>query len=194
MRLIRRAATSLAIAIVVAWRFAASASACSPPFEEPTIRALGPDQVVVVGTIGERVAGGRVFHVERWFNGGVPTARILIAFKEGEPVGDCSYPVSAGQTLIIAPNHEPDGRLSADLTTLQANPTDPRGQRFVAEAMALFGPGVVPPAVEETAVTTDTETGAPGAGVIVVGGLVLAVGLVFAGVVVVAARRQRPHA
>ena len=50
-----------------------------------------------------RVANGRLFHVERWFNGGPPTTPIVIGFKEGEPIGDCSYPVAAGMHLIIAP-------------------------------------------------------------------------------------------
>jgi hypothetical protein len=127
---------------------ASSALACSPPFEPITIRGLGPQQVVVVGTIGERVAGGRIFHVERWFNGGVPSAEIVIAFKEGEAVGDCSYPVQTGQHLIIAPILEADGRLSADLVTLQADPASDVGQAYLREATALYGPGVVPPAAE----------------------------------------------
>jgi hypothetical protein len=70
----------------------------------------------------------------------------VIAFKEGEPIGDCSYPVSAGMEMIIAPVVEPDGRLTADLVTLQADPTSDAGRRFLAEAEALFGPGVVPAA------------------------------------------------
>jgi hypothetical protein len=79
------------------------AAACSPPMERPTIRALGPGQIVVLGTVGERVAGGRLFHVERWFNRGPSGTPIVIAFKEGEPVGDCSYPVRTGERKIIAP-------------------------------------------------------------------------------------------
>lgn len=122
----------------------AAALACSPPFEDPTIRALGPDQLVVIGTTGERVPGGRLFHVERWFNWPDPGTPIVIAFKEGEPMGDCSYPVAIGTHLIIAPLRQPDGRLSADLGTLQADPTTDAGRRYVAEAIALFGPGVVP--------------------------------------------------
>lgn len=131
--------------IVVAVSFPAAAAACSPPFEEPTIRALGPDQLVVIGTTGERVPGGRLFHVERWFNWPDPGTPIVIAFKEGEPMGDCSYPVAIGTHLIIAPLRQPDGRLSADLGTLQADPTTDAGRRYVAEAIALFGPGVAPP-------------------------------------------------
>ena len=123
------------------------ASACSPPFERPTIEALGPAHLVVVGTVGERVPGGRLFHVERWFNGGEPGTPIVIGFKEGEPVGDCSYPVSTGEHKIIAPWREPDGSLYADLGTLQADPASADGQGYVDEATALFGPGVVPPAV-----------------------------------------------
>jgi len=118
------------------------ASACSPPFD-PSIRALGPDQIVLVGTTGERVDGGRLFHVERAFNATLTTP-VVIAFKEGEPVGDCSYPVDPGQHLIIAPYREPDGRLRADLGTLQANPESEAGVGYLAEAVELFGDGNVP--------------------------------------------------
>ena len=119
-------------------------SACSPPFEEPTIRALGPAQVVVLGVTGELVGGGRLFHVQRWFNGGVPATPIVIAFKEGEPIGDCSYPMFPDRRLIIAPDMAPDGTLSASLVTLQADPGTDVGRRYLAEAIELFGPGVAP--------------------------------------------------
>ena len=125
----------------------ASASACSPSFN-PTIRELGPEQVVVVGRVGEKVAGGRVFYVERWFNGGEPMTPIVIGFKEGEPVGDCSYPVVMGEHKIIAPMLEADGTLYADLGTLQADPDSVEGRKYVAEAIALFGQGIVPVGVD----------------------------------------------
>ena len=144
LRHARRLTPLLALAALLAQP--AVAAACSPPFEEPTIRALGPRQVVVVGTIGEKLAAGRVFQVERWFNGAAPSSRIIIAFKEGEPLGDCSYPVFEGQRLIIAPDMHPDGTLSAILPTLQADPESDLGRRYVAEAVALFGPGFVPEA------------------------------------------------
>jgi hypothetical protein len=172
-----------------------SARACSPPFEEPTIRALGPDQVVLVGTIGEKVAGGRLFHVERWFSGGVPGTPVLIAFKEGEPVGDCSYPVQAGQHLLIAPYADAAGRLSADLATLQADPDTPDGRRYVAEAVELFGPGVVPPVippvVEIASPPPEPVDGTWMAGVAL--GIAAIVALLF-GLVIVAARRGSPGA
>jgi hypothetical protein len=133
-------------AILLVFAIPAPVVACSPPFN-PTIGALGPDQVVVVGTIGEPVEGGRLFHVERAFNG-PSTTPIVIAFKEGEPVGDCSYPVHAGQRLIIAPFMEDGGRLSADLGTLQADPASEDGKRYLAEAEALFGPGSLPDEAE----------------------------------------------
>ena len=136
----------VAVAILAALAMPATAAACSPPFNS-TIEELGPAQVVVVGTIGEPVAGGRLFHVERAFNG-PSTTPIVIAFKEGEPVGDCSYPVHAGERLIIAPFMEESGRLSADLGTLQAGPDTPDGLRYLNEAEALFGPGIVPGVAE----------------------------------------------
>jgi hypothetical protein len=94
------------------------ALACSPPFN-PTIEALGPSQLVPVGTIGERVNGGRLFHIERAFNG-------------------------PATTPIIAPFMEDGGLLSADLGTLQATPDSPDGLRYLNEAETLFGPGIVP--------------------------------------------------
>jgi hypothetical protein len=149
---------------------------CSPPFQ-PTIEELGPAQVVV-GTIGERVAGGRLFLVERWFNVDAAVTPIVIAFKEGPAVGDCRYPVETGQHLIIAPVME-GGRLSADLGTLQADPDSADGQRYIEEATRLFGPGVVPVPTAEVEPETLVEIEMPvwtvpfaGLGVLAVAALV----------------------
>lgn len=152
----RRALFLISSVLVLIWLMPAAVLACSPPFD-PTIRALGPEQVVIVGTIGERVRGGREFHVRRWFNGDPPAATVVIAFKEGAPVGDCSYWVTPGADLIIAPYREADGRLSADLATLQADPATDEGRAYVAEATALFGPGM---ALRPTA---EDQSSVPGA-------------------------------
>lgn len=162
-----------------------TALACSPPFN-PNIRELGPAQLVVVGTVGERVRGGRLFHVERWFNGGEPGTPIVIAFKEGEPIGDCSYPVATGERKIIAPWREQDGRLSADLGTLQADPNTEDGRRYLNEAVALFGPGVVPEPVAGAVDLVPTSDGLPAE--LIIGAVVLA----FAGVLVGLVARWRP--
>ena len=144
---VRRTVLGGMLAGVLVARTATPALACSPPFD-PSIEALGPSQLVVVGTTGERVERGRLFHVERWFNGPAPMTPIVIAFKEGEPIGDCSYPVAAGTHLIIAPMRLEDGSLYADLGTLQADPATEQGRAYVAEAERLFGPGLVPVAAE----------------------------------------------
>lgn len=125
---------------------AAPVVACSR-VQDATIAALGPQQVVLVGRTGEPVPGGRAFHVERWFNGSGP-ATITIAFKEGEPVGDCSYRVHAGWHLVIAPLRNADGTLAADLGTLQADVDSDAGRGYIAEAERLFGPGIVPASAE----------------------------------------------
>ena len=65
----RSVVASAGLMVVFLFLRPGSAAACSPPFEQPTIAALGPAQVVVVGMTGERVGGGRLFHVTRWFNG-----------------------------------------------------------------------------------------------------------------------------
>lgn len=180
---------ALAGSAALAGSFVTVTLACSPPFEKPTIRALGPAPVVLIGTIGERVAGGRQFHVERSWNG-PKVSPIVIAFKEGEPIGDCSYPVSTGQALIIAPYGQLDGGLSADLSTLQADPSSDDGRRYIAEAEALFGAGVIP--VAATAPPATTVDGDPVAGIDVVPfavALVAALGLF--GIVILVARRRR---
>ena len=120
----------------------APVAACSPPFE-PSIAALGPGQVVLIGTTGDPVPGGRAFHVERWFNATGP-ATTTIAFKEGEPIGDCSYPVFPGMHMVIAPFQDVPGHLTADLGTLQADPDSDLGRQYIAEAERLFGPGSAP--------------------------------------------------
>ena len=141
-RFVRASAFALAV-VASALADASPVAACSPPFE-PSIAALGPDQVVLLGRIGERVEGGRLFHVERQWNADSRTSPIVIAFKEGEPVGDCSYPVSTGQHLVIAPERDPDGRLTANLATLQADPGNADGEAYLAEARSLYGEGTVP--------------------------------------------------
>ncbi len=170
-------------------------TACSPPIEPPTIEALGPGQIVVVGTTGELVMGGRLFHVERWFNGDAAVTPIVIAFKEGEPIGDCSYPVSAGSRLIIAPYME-EGRLSANLGTLQADPDSEAGRRYVEEAVRLFGPGVAPapnPDVPSPIPTQATGTNAVGEATMGAALILLALGLVAFGGAVFLVRIRRPR-
>jgi hypothetical protein len=141
----RTAARALLVAVAIgsALLAPASALACSA-VANPTIAALGPAQVVLLGVTGDRVPAGRLFHVERAWNGQVATSPIVIAFKEGEPVGDCSYPVASGTRLVIAPWREAGGALSADLATLQANPLSEDGKRYLAEAEQLYGAGTVP--------------------------------------------------
>ena len=84
----------LLIGALVVMLATASPAWRSPPFN-PTIEALGPSQHR--GGRHDRRARQRrpLFHVERSFNG-PSTTPIVIAFKEGEPVGDCSYLVHAG--------------------------------------------------------------------------------------------------
>ena len=172
----------------------ASVLACSPPFEQPTIKALGPGQVVVVGMTGERVAGGRLFHVSRWFNGPAPTTPILIDFKEGAPVGDCSYPIGAGVPLIIAPLMD-GGRLSADLATLQADPASDLGRGVshrggvTVRAWRRAGRGADSLRRQARNLSTPHATFAPDRAA-VAAFLVVSVTSVFVGVVVLARRRS----
>ena len=148
-------ASFVAVAALLAILLApTSALACSGVMD-PTIAALGPEQVVLLGVTGDKVPTGRLFHVQRAWNGDVPTSPIVIAFQEGEPVGDCSYPVTSGTRLVIAPERAPDGSLTANLATLQANPLSEDGQAYLAEAEQLFGQGTVP-------VDTTPDAGASG--------------------------------
>jgi hypothetical protein len=120
------------------------ALACSPPFLEPTVTALAEGAVVLVGTTGDKVDDGRLFYVERVYGRDISASPIVIAFMEGEPIGDCSYPMSSGVHLVIAPDRDADGSLHADLVTLQADPNSDLGRRYVAEARARYGDGIVP--------------------------------------------------
>ncbi len=167
--------------------------ACSPPFE-PSIHKLDPVDFVVVGYIGEPVDGGRLFHVYQSFNAGALTTPFVIAFKEGEPGGDCSYRVASGQELIIALSPTPNGPPGATLASLQADPASEMGRRYLSEAEARFGPGVVPSAA--ATLPPGSVDGSPPPDVVPFAiGLIGGVGL-FALVVLVARRRTSaaaPH-
>jgi hypothetical protein len=145
VRWVRR--TALAAGAVVLWGAltAGTALACSPPSPEPTVTALPDGAIVLVGTTGDKVDGGRLFYVERVYAGDVAASPIVIAFQEGEPIGDCSYPMSSGVRLVIAPDQAPDGTLHANLVTLQADPNTDLGRDFIAQAQARYGDGSVPP-------------------------------------------------
>ena len=160
------------------------ALACSPPSPEPTVTALPEGAVVLVGTTGDKVEGGRLFHVERVFAGDVPSSPIVITFKEGAPTGDCSYPMSSGRHLVIAPVQEADGSLHADLATLQADPASALGKEFIAQARSRYGDGVVPAG----ATRPPAETGSDLRAALVV------VGLAVVGVWTVVRRRRRAPA
>ena len=138
--------------------------------------------MVVVGTTGDPVQGGRLFYVERTFNVDSNITPIVIAFKEGEANGDCTYRVGAGTHLIIAPDREADGRLSANLATLQADPDSETGRRYLAEAESLFGPGIVP--------ASDSVLPAGSLGPILVA-VVATVALIALAVAVLARRHRR---
>jgi hypothetical protein len=144
VRWLRTLLTAAAVVLLAGTITAGAALACSPPFGEPSVTSLREGAVVVVGTTGDTAIGGRLFYVERVYSGDVSASPIVIAFKEGEPVGDCSYPMSSGVHLVIAPDQEADGTWRADLGTLQADPNSDLGRRFVAQARARYGDGVVP--------------------------------------------------
>ena len=130
--------------MVVAGLLPGTALGCSAMYIS-SLADLGKDQIFLVGTIGERFAGVRTFHVERSFNGTVPASEIVIVFKEGPPIGDCSYYPVAGTRVFIAPYREADGRLHAVVVTIQVHPDSEAGKAYIAEVMALYGPGNVPP-------------------------------------------------
>lgn len=144
VRRLRAALTTAGAILLLGLVTTAPALACSPPFEEPSVTALADGAVVVVGWTGDKVDGGRLFRVERVFSGDLPTTPIVIAFQEGEPVGDCSYPMGVGVHLVIAPDQDADGTLRANLATLQADPDSELGRRYLAEARARYGDGAVP--------------------------------------------------
>ena len=158
------------------------------------IKDLGPDQIVLVGTIGDRVAGGRVFNVERVYNG-PPTAQIFIAFREGQ-YDDCTYEATEGTRLVIAPDRGDNGRLRADLGTIKADPASDDGRRYIAEATALFGPGIAPGTVviEEAPASEQTQVPMLGEDVRLPLIVVAAVVVLLFAVVVVLARRQDARA
>jgi hypothetical protein len=140
------------------------AFACSPPFD-PSIRALGPEQIVLVGTTGERVDGGRLFHVERSFK-----RHHHVAGRhrfQGRRAGR-GLQLSGGSWP--APDHRAVSRTgrTAQRGSRDAagGPDSEAGAGYLAEAIELFGQGYVP-------AQSDVDSGVDLLPTIAIGGAVI---------------------
>ncbi len=137
------------IAAVLAALLPATATACSPVGYR-SVSDLPAGQVFLVGTTGEPVQGGRGFHVERAWNHQVPKNPIVIDFNEDLPQAACGMVVSSRSLMFVAP-FDGGGMLEVNLATLVADPDSEHGRALIAEAVAAYGPGVVPQAIEPSA-------------------------------------------
>lgn len=153
--MLRRRLVICLIAAGLAALVPGAASGCSPVGYR-SLTDLPAGQVFLVGTTGEAAQGGRTFHVERAWNHQVPRNPIVIDFHEGVSQAACGMAVGAGTRMFVAP-YDGGGLLEVNLATLLANPESEHGRALIAEAVALYGAGVVPQPAEPG------EPAAPGA-------------------------------
>ena len=159
---------------------------------QQTVNDLPADAIVIIGRVGERSGGARPLAVERWFNGPGMTDVLVIAFQEGEPIGDCSYPVATGERKFIVPDRE-GAMLISHLCTMQAPVDTDYGRELIAAATAHYGPGVVPEAtVASPSLSESPEDAGPLVAVAVA--LAIVVAALFGGLVILARRGRRPPA
>jgi hypothetical protein len=137
------------------------------------------DSAVMMGRTGPADGEEVAFAVERWFAG--PGAAPVVTLVSGDDAS-CGVALPPGRHLVFVAYRDELGRFHPSICAPMADVDTPDGQALVEEAVAL-GTGIVPiPIVPEPSPPAVSDPRATlallAAGVGVVGGLVLLVGVV----------------
>jgi len=174
------------------------ALACSCAFDQPegvaeTVQLLESEHdatvVVVAGTVGARTRVAQLelgevpvhdFVVSSWHYGASPIGRFDIAGSTG---ADCGLGIEVGQELILVATIR-DGRLLPSFCFPAAVLGTPEAEALAAEAVAAFGPEIVPDPIEPAPPAVSESMGL---------GFVAVLGVILAGgAVLLALYRRRP--
>jgi hypothetical protein len=145
----------LAVAFLIGWMalaFARPATtvACSCAMPDHPMRdaAASPDLSVFSGVAGPLEGNGVRVALTRWFRGIPPPTGIAVLDPAGfvDPNGgSCgTNPPGAGEEWIFALGRNAVGRYDMSLCSTAAATTTDLGRDLLAEATAVFGPGLQP--------------------------------------------------
>ncbi|HVL53696.1 MAG TPA: hypothetical protein VM344_05495 [Vitreimonas sp.] len=135
--------------LLVAAAAAPCVLACSCVEPLPLAETVDESSVVVVGRVGMPVGGRYPFTVERWFAGPIPTAVLVLSSGEERMpdgtvvVNTCGRSFTPNQQLILVGEQE-GSHLATNSCGLGAEVGSPEGQKLIADAQSLYGPGVRP--------------------------------------------------
>ena len=171
---------------------AAACSCAGPP------QLDGNEQAVLVGMVGADDGTGRyAFAVERWFVGGDEPVVTLQSGTSRRADGTfvtntCGLTFVSGEHLILSASRE-----GVVLTPGSCSPHAPldsaEGQQLLAETVAAFGPGTVPPEAPNQPTDPPAAPTSPTADLALPLALAFAIGVALAtfGFVAVLAKRPR---
>jgi hypothetical protein len=186
-----------ALALVASAATAPCVLACSCVEPLPMAQSIDARTAVVVGQVGAPVAGRYPLVIERWFTGPAPAAVLTVEGAEQDLGGgqvvwnSCGRSFTPGQRLILV-GEQNENLLATSLCSLGAEVASAEGQKLVADAERLFGPGTVPPGAPSDPDTAPEGGSNPGwiaAGLVGVAAVGLG-GLVLAAAVLLARRRE----
>lgn len=170
----------------------AACSCAGPP------RLDGNEQAVLLGTVGADDGAGRyTFAVERWFVGGNEPVVTLQSGTSRQAdgtfvVNTCGLSFVSGEHLILSASRE-GVVLTPGSCSPHAQVDSAEGQQLLAETVAVFGPGTVPPSAVDQPTDPPDDAVSPTAELALPLALAFAIGVALAifGFVAVLAKRPR---
>jgi hypothetical protein len=171
----------------------ARACSCMEPLPRLAGVASEPGVVVLVGTIGQQGPERTPVAVERWFSGPGMTEVVWLNFGT-QAMTSCDPFVTAGEKRMMVLHSNGDGTYGVNPCVASGVVGTESGDAALAEAEALFTVQPTPsPAATDPPATPTPPADDPSAGWLMVGGVLGAAALVFAGVVLLSVRRRRAN-
>ncbi len=124
------------------------ACSCMQSFQPMLEAKADPTLSVFTGTAGANEAQGVAVRLTRWFRGAIPPSGVAVLDPAGfvDPMGGmCGTTAPTnGTEWIFATGRNAIGRYDVSLCTTHAPLDSDLGRELLAEAVAVFGPPVIP--------------------------------------------------
>lgn len=195
LRRLLAGATSLAFVLVGYLAMALPVAACDCMAMEPMAAYAGsPERVIFSGTVQMPEPAGTPVVVTRWFQGEGASGIVRVDGEWGQGGASCETPMPPAGTEWIFVASRFEGELAVNLCTPHAAVGSDAGAAMLADAIATFGDGGGAPPGESPPPAAPVQ-GSGGAAVdpmpiLLIVGLVAAVGLVAGALLAVRRRRE----
>jgi hypothetical protein len=124
------------------------ACSCMQSFQPMLEAKADPTLSVFTGTAGANEAAGVAVRLTRWFRGAIPPSGVAVLDPAGfvDPMGGMcgTNAPTTGTEWIFATGRNAIGRYDVSLCTTHAPLDSDLGRELLAEAVAVFGPPMIP--------------------------------------------------